>query len=430
MSEKYKKMAGYLNLDSTEQHSIKDFTESKEENTAQKNLEVIITDPELARFINLEIHNSNAEDGTCFNDAFITLKSTHDLRRKRAGFITGRPKCQVVEMKNILDTNILDVFLAGGVNAIEKYAEPVCQSFLVLLNFLKDMKNHESAIGKILDAIPKNATKETRITAGLAHHLFSQLVPNKMYEVDKYAKQLPKTCACGCNEDICRGDTSLGSRRTWHGQVDVMVNHTIAVVIQNIKTNVDDDDSGDDEEDTDANEPARKQRKLETDKSCDMCVEIKGNRRYESVLLDVKVLNQILAEAITNGFAQVNKNNNTLSHFLIPTFGVTSDHVTVCLYDPENDCLLHIDDELELWLDKGTRRNLDPETIVIIWLFLNFTVLTKKNLATTKLHKSGFQESLKENLMYYRETKAKEKIAPQTIEARPWKKITKEFVHP
>ncbi|OWF43894.1 hypothetical protein KP79_PYT23765 [Mizuhopecten yessoensis] len=200
-----------------------------------------------------------------------------------------------------------------------------------------------------------------------------------------------------------------------------MVNHTVAVVIEKDRTAAEAE-----EDDTNEDEPQRKQRKLEKDESCDIC----GNRRHESVLLQVKVLNQILAEAITNGFAQVNENKSTLSHFTIPTFGATSDHVTICLYDPENDCLLHIDDELELWLDKDIRRNLDPETIIIIWLFLNFTVLTKNILAAPKLHKSGFQESIKEHLKYYRETKAKQKIVSQTMEARPWKKLTKEVIHP
>ncbi|XP_033730328.1 uncharacterized protein LOC117319659 isoform X1 [Pecten maximus] len=133
------------------------------------------------------------------------------MRRQKTDFLTERPKCEAVEMNDMLNIKILEEFQEGGVDAIENNHQSagVSQSFLVLLNFLHDIKRHEIGIRKLLASNPSTTSKDTQIMTGLAHHLFSQLVPNNKYEVDKYAKQLPKTCGCGCNGDIYGGDTSI-----------------------------------------------------------------------------------------------------------------------------------------------------------------------------------------------------------------------------
>ncbi|XP_033748689.1 uncharacterized protein LOC117333487 [Pecten maximus] len=392
------------------------FRGSKEEKIVQqffKHLNVI-------RFINCEIHKCNAEDGSPFSEAYITLKTTHAaMVRLRSGFVTELPSCEAVDIEDILDTNILKEFQKDGVDIFENdHHSDVCQSFLVLLNFLRDKKSHERGIGKLIASDPSTTSKETQIMTGLAHHLFSQLVPNKTYEIDENIKNLPKTCCCGCNSNICGGDTSIGTRGTWHGRVDIMVNDTVAVAIGKEPTdNGEEEDEDDDEND---NEPQSKRKKVEMDQECENCVEFESSSKCEIDLFSGNTFQQLLAKTITNGFAQVNRNRSTLSNFLIPTFGVTSDHVSICLYDPENDCLLHIDKELKLWT-WGDFEQLEPVTIIIIWLFLNFTVLTKKNLASeANLQKSGLHEDLKGHLQYYKETKAKAKFVLQTSDSSPW----------
>ncbi|XP_069126274.1 uncharacterized protein [Argopecten irradians] len=398
--------------------NLREFKGSKEEKMVQKMFQVITTYPSFVRFINLEIHNCNAEDGTSFSDAYITLQTTYEsMRRQKTDFVTDRPKCEGVEMKDMLNIKILEKFQEGGVDVIENYDQPgVSQAFNVLLNFLREIKSHEIGIWKSIDTA-STTSKETLIVTGMAHHLFSRLVPDMKYEVDQYAKELPKTCVCGCNSSISEGDTSLGSLGTWHGRVDIMVNDTIAVAIGKEPSDYTEEDD---------DEPQKKQRKIETDQKCDIRVDVK---RHSSVLLDLKVLNQILAEAITNGFAQVKKNRSSLSDFLIPTFGATADHISLCLYDPINDCLLHIFKELKLWINTHTRYKLNPETIIIIWLFLNFTSFTKKNLASAAdLKKSGLHEHLKEDLYYYRE--AKEKCVLQPPDGPPWEMTSILVKHP
>ncbi|XP_033728815.1 uncharacterized protein LOC117317956 [Pecten maximus] len=342
---------------------------------------------------------------------------------------TTYPKCGVVHIQDILNIQILQDFLKDGVDAVEKY-EGVCQqSFLMLLEFLREQVKHETAIQKLLTtaSFQTSGNKEMQIMAGLAHHLFSQLIPGKVYEVDKYAEQLQRECSCGCKAKICTGDTSVGSPGTWHGRVDVILNNTIAVAHGNKQNTIDEaeDDDTDIQEavydDTDEDEPQTKQRKVETDKSCDNCTEVKATEKRDSVQPDIKVLKQIFAEAITNGFAQVNRDKNALSHFLIPTFGVTSDNVSICLYDPESDYLLLIREQHELWWLDG---RLDTVNLTIIWLFLNFTFFTRKKLSdVVELDKSGLHKDLKEHLKFYRKAQTKANYVSKTSVGLPWKLI-------
>ncbi|XP_033729507.1 uncharacterized protein LOC117318655, partial [Pecten maximus] len=192
-------------------NSLHDFKGSDEEKIIQNLFKVILTDPGFVRFINLEIRNCNAEDGTSFRDAYISLRPTYEcMMRARANFVTERPSCEGVEIRDLLNTDSLEDFLSRGVDAIGISTQPdVCQSFWALLNFLREIKTHEGAIRRLLNIAPKTTTKKTQIMTGLAHHLFSKLVPNKKYEVDENIKNLPKTCGCGCNSSIYGGNTSI-----------------------------------------------------------------------------------------------------------------------------------------------------------------------------------------------------------------------------
>ena len=54
---------------------------------------------------------------------------------------------------------------------------------------------------------------EARITAVMAQHLFSQLIPGNKYCIDNTSKNLPKVCPCqqpNCGKEIKAGCTALG----------------------------------------------------------------------------------------------------------------------------------------------------------------------------------------------------------------------------
>ncbi|XP_033740212.1 uncharacterized protein LOC117327374 [Pecten maximus] len=391
------------------QYDLKDFSGSKEENLVRSVFKNIISDSGflLPAFLNIVIQRSNAIDGKSFSDASVYLRLNYEHAEAYAkNYIEGYPECRGVYLKDILALNIFKEFLTDGVDAIRKHSTACRQSFLALFEFLRERTTHEEAIWKLAKGTSLSGIKETQIMVGLAHHLFSQLVPGKKYEVDEYAKQLPKECCCGCNATVYGGNTSVGSTRTWHGRVDIMLNHTIAVTLGNEET------ESTEEDDADA-EPASKQRKLETDGNSDICAEVKANKKYDNIF-ESRLLEQILAEAITNGFAQLNRSRSTLLHFLIPTIGVTSDHVSVCLYDPEYDCLLLSSKRLRLWIPE--KKILNNEIIVVIWLFLNFTVFTEQKVATKyDLDKSGLHAELKNHLQHYRKVETKESVISTSV---------------
>lgn len=62
----------------------------------------------------------------------------------------------------------------------------------------------------------KKGGDEARITAVMAQHLFSQLIPGNKYCIDNRSKNLPKVCPCqqpDCGKEIKAGCTALGIYR-------------------------------------------------------------------------------------------------------------------------------------------------------------------------------------------------------------------------
>ncbi|XP_033758816.1 uncharacterized protein LOC117341091 [Pecten maximus] len=398
---------------------IQQYKDSEEEKIAQEMLDVFLTDKSGFNFFNLVIRNTNAREGSSFTDASISLQVLDDVNLLRNDLVESYPKCGCVGIKDILQEAILRNFSRDGVDAVEKDPD-YRPAFFALLEFLRGRNTHAKAIEKLFNSRGK---KKPLVMTALAHHLFSQLVPGKEYEVDRYAKDIPKTCQCGCNANISAGNTSVGSQGTWHGKVDILLNHTIPVsVLQEQSVNEDDEI---DSESTDENEGESEIKKRKIDKgnydvkqggskqteqkdkidSCEIPVKVKSCKADEKVLYCTKVLKQIFAEAITNSFAQVHMNPNSLSNFLIPTFGATSEHITICLYDSENDYLLYNTQEIYLWT---AQNKLNITAIMIIWLFLNFTVFTSKNLHSfVKLDKSGLHEELGQFLELYKKAETR-----------------------
>ncbi|XP_069126041.1 uncharacterized protein [Argopecten irradians] len=403
----------------TNQYVLDDYSGSKEETVVRSVFKHIISDSGflLPSFLNIIIQRSNAIEGKSFNDASVYLRLHYEHTEAYfKNYIEGYPECKGLYLKDILIEDILKEFLADGVDAIRKhYCSSACrQSFLTLFEFLRDRSKHEEAIWKLTKGTSSNEiTGSTQVMVGLAHHLFSQLVPGKKFEVNQFAKQLPKECFCGCKATIYGGNTAIGSSRTWHGRVDMMLNDTIAVILGDEETEEDaETESGKEkseegeEEDADA-EPTSKQRKIETDGNSDICVEVKASKKPGTVL-ESKLLDRILAAGISNGFAQVNRNGSHLSHFLIPTIGVSSDKVCVCLYDSESDCLLLSSKWLQLWVPG--KEILTNELIVVVWLLLNFTVFTdldQKVATKYGLDKSGLHAELKGHIQHYKKVETK-----------------------
>jgi hypothetical protein len=170
-----------------------------------------------------------------------------------------------------------------------------------------------------------------------------------------------------------------GSNDTWHGFVDIFLNQTVAVSVIARDQNPPDDDDDDDTNDKDDNNDASKAIPgPSSSKRLRMHVDPEiGIDKQKNTLLHFNVLDQIIAEAITNAFAQVN-NSKDLSGWLIPSFGCTLDRITVFLYDPKKDVLLQLATQMPL-LDETNEMSIT--TVVHIWMLLNFTVFMYKNIA-------------------------------------------------
>ncbi|XP_021349993.1 uncharacterized protein LOC110448195 isoform X2 [Mizuhopecten yessoensis] len=195
----------------TNQYDLKDYGGSKEENLVRSVFKNIISDSGflLPAFLNIVIQSSNAIEGKSFSDASVYLRLNYEHAEAYGkNYIEGYPECGGLYLKDILTLDIFKEFLADGVDAIRKNSTACRQSFLALFEFLRERSKHEEAIWKLAKGTSLSGSKETQVMVGLAHHLFSQLVPGKKYEVDKYAKQLPKECCCGCKATIYGGNTS------------------------------------------------------------------------------------------------------------------------------------------------------------------------------------------------------------------------------
>ena len=123
-----------------------------------------------------------------------------------------------------------------------------------------------------------------------------------------------------------------GNIRCWHGRVDVLLGN----VCVDITCNKDESD------------------------------EKKSQLDLEELDIDM----QMLAETIVFSFLQKRKHPN-YEHFLIPCIGISRSQVVFCFYDSEKDVLLR-SKCMNLYVRTKSKYELIPETILALWLVLNY----------------------------------------------------------
>lgn len=89
---------------------------------------------------------------------------------------------------------------------------------------------------------------------------------------------------------------------------------------------------------------------------------------------------QLIAETITNAFAQTNVNTDLLG-LPIPAFGCLLDKIYVYSYDCRSDILLKKINVLKI-----DEENLTPVTIVKIWLYIHFSLFMRSDLTDLDQH--------------------------------------------
>lgn len=244
-------------------------------------------------------------------------------------------------------------------------------AFTLLEKYITDIDVHQESLKKVLEGKPD----ESAVVRVLAAHLFGPL-SNGNYLIDNHVPDA-KVCSCGCGRLIKQGNTGLGCDITWHGYVDMYIQERIPMsVVKN------------DPEDCEISErtpPGVSSENDEDEEYCWLSVEVKK----DPFSVHNKGTSQLIAQTITNSFAQVNK-NKALSGLPIPSFGCTSTKISIYSYDCENDILLK---SLPLSLFELGKVNLS--TVVIIWLYLHFFLFMNKNIANKKpaLSKANFLQN-------------------------------------
>ena len=127
----------------------------------------------------------------------------------------------------------------------------------------------------------------------------------------------------------------------------------------------------------------------------------------KNVLMNLQTVNHLIAETITNGFARINE-DASLSCWFIPTIGCTSENVIIFMYDPVNDILLQSCEIIPLWNGPV----LSIQSVVKIWMLLNFTMFTNPNLATNyRLNKSNFHPLAGDRLDEYKKISCEKQVS-------------------
>lgn len=197
--------------------------------------------------------------------------------------------------------------------------------------------------------------------------------------------------------------TLTGSLQTWHGYAGIILNQNIAVSLIECPSKeknlcIETDDKFEEEN---LSDPIQINKDEESGPSSPKRICKDDNDNEEKETQSQQMIDQVIAQTITNAFSQVSK-TPALSGWLIPTFGCALDHVIALLYDPKNDVLLQCVDKIPIWGFNG----LYLPSIVQIWMFLNFTVFTFKDLADDyELKRSNFHVLAKYRLEDYRKIK-------------------------
>ncbi|XP_045191567.2 uncharacterized protein LOC128545868 [Mercenaria mercenaria] len=207
---------------------------------------------------------------------------------------------------------------------------------LPLLTFLLDKESQET-----LRSLCAKVENETELMITLGTHLFSKLAVSKDFTMDKYAANKACLCICGkCERKqvYTFDDTSVGHRKVWHGNVDIIL------------------------------------------ESCDIgvhCTPVEERSPGAEVkfcdMNSFMVRDQILAQTITFSFLQQQR-HPAMKHFLIPSILASCKGVQFFFYDSRNDILLE-SRPFEFFYPDSEEKLLNYQAVIAIWLVLNYKYL-------------------------------------------------------
>lgn len=353
---------------------LKKFVGSHEERLLQA---VLSSNRIKTDLVNIVIKSCNVLKPVLFTNADVVLELMNQCDKEFDDDQDGSELTALkISFEKVFNMDILEMLSASGVGDVDDEVKP---ALLTIMKYLHNIEYHQNAIY----SVKRKGGDRASVTAVMAQHLFSQLIPGNKYCINNRSKNLPNVCPCqqpNCGKEIKAGCTALGSGETWHGYVDILINDTIAVsVIKDGEGTSDEENSG----------PSAQKQLRRISSSVSQCKEDPHERHSRGCLLKMDVIDQLIAETITNAFSQMNS-TKALTGWPIPTIVCTIDHVVVFMYDPNNDVLLQSMEPCSCW---QTEKILDLTTVIFIWLMLNFSIFMCKNLVneyefdTSNFHK-------------------------------------------
>ncbi|XP_033746275.1 uncharacterized protein LOC117331579 [Pecten maximus] len=244
-------------------------------------------------------------------------------------------------------------------------------AYNLLVDYIADKEAHDvclSNVCKSTDGSLPTSSSETDMAYALACHLFMPLTGGSCV-LDNHSRSWPRSCPGGCKGIAQKGPTGVGAVQIWHGFADILIDKKIPLMIWKEVPDVLTDEK---REDTLGDSES-----VAADESLSRCslyslnVEVK---RYEQPHC------QLIAQTITNSFAQVNENKR-LSEFLIPSFGCCNNEIVIFGYDCENDVLVKKIDPIALWTEVDDVWQLSISAIVQIWMYIHFPLMMLPSLA-------------------------------------------------
>lgn len=245
----------------------------------------------------------------------------------------------------------------------------------VLERFFHEKDEHQIRLAAMF--LTRSQMTETKVSAILAKHLLSQLLPYPSnYFLDNRSKGKQEDCPCGCGVPIHFGHTYVGSPYLFYGFADIVLF------------------------------PTNKDLFMDADNSSSAVFTLKkkanedyGHRTVEKACNDEDDIltgecklhdhdlssEQICKQAISTSICKYAKMREHASKHLsmselpmVPVCAITKNSFEIAMYDTENDFLLKSSEDLDLFEPFDDLFRLRFSAIIYLWLYINHSIFLSK----------------------------------------------------
>ncbi|XP_064653239.1 uncharacterized protein LOC135503565 [Lineus longissimus] len=220
---------------------------------------------------------------------------------------------------------------------------------------------------------------ESEMATLLVNHVLKQLAPDCPCYLDDQTSHKLTECFCGCGTSMNYINTSIGCNQVFHGRIDAIVG-SVPIVTRNLS-----DDEGEDEEETNEDEPPRKKFCLGHRSS----IALEFKKEYGENKAGLCAMNQATAICIVFSFyQQYNSDKRKVQEpqrGLCSTILLSKKQFSVCLYDSVNDILLRTQP-----MRLQTNGILERHALFYLWCVLSCDFICPDERAVK--FRSGFHE--------------------------------------